>query len=124
MKKTTITLASLFITQLYGCGSLLNPMFDERKVFSNERDSEVGENISWLLNHNGRYYWFDPSVEKTYNSSHAVVETSPDISEYQFKTQQCSWALDVSKQTSKVLSWKYLSDPAGCKYKKFSEGPW
>jgi hypothetical protein len=124
MRNIAPALISVLIFQLYGCGSLLNPMFDENKVFSSERNSEVGENIDWLLQHNARYHWIEPGQQKIYNSNYAVVETSPNINEHQFKTPQCSWALEVNQRTNKVVAWKYLGDPSNCKSKKFFEGAW
>lgn len=124
MKRAPFILVILLFTQLCACGSLLNPIFDERKVFSGERDSEVGDNINWLLKHNARYSCFHPKNQSVCSLNHVVAVAPQEISEYQFRTPHCSWALEVNEKTNKVLAWKYLGDPSNCKSKKFFEGAW
>ena len=105
----------LFTLFASGCGTLLNTFYDEQQTFIDTRDAEVGENIDELLRHTAR-----PREADYLN----IVQVDSEFLEYRFASPSCAWSTTVSASTREVLSWRFLGDPSGCRYKKFYEGPW
>ncbi len=109
----------MFGILLVGC-SAINVMFDDKEVFVNERNSDVGKSITKILESTKYYeYWEDQSapLKKEYK----VVKIGGNQTEYHFEKGSCRWALIVKNKV--VTKWRYVRQTQDCGYKQFHEGP-
>ena len=117
--KTIITI--LFSIYISGC-SLLNTMYDDHKVFSDARDSEVGENINDVLK-SEHYYSYWEGQPSHISKEYEIKFIKENIFLYQFEYHECKWGLVVNDTSKLVISWQYLENKNAFKYKRFYEGP-
>ena len=86
-------------------------MFDERKEFEKQMNSNIGKPIKKLVS-----YWYLDNRKK---------EIDSQTEEYLIgDSGYCQFIFVVNPKTKKVISWKYVSDKNLCKSGKFHCGAW
>lgn len=115
-----IIITIIFTIYISGC-SLLNTMYDDQKVFSEARDSEVGEKINDVLQ-SEHYYSYWKGQPSNISKEYKITSIKDNTSEYEFEYHECKWGLIVNDTTKIVTSWQYLENKNACKYKRFYEG--
>ena len=106
---------------LFGC-SAINLLFDDQKVFVNERNSEVGRKLSEVLKSDKYYAYWEGNQGTAFGKQYDVVSIDSDHSEYVFDLGTCRWSLIVRKSSGVVSSWRFVQQTSDCAYKRFYEG--
>jgi hypothetical protein len=66
------------------------------------------------------YMWFK---KRQVGEFHALP-TLPGHSEITYEKDACRWAVVIEQKTTRIVSWRYISEPSECKFPKPPPGHW